>query len=64
MHSLLVGTGALVHVLHTQCNQDRLIRRAYCADRVQALGWGLLLEISLTSWGSLLQLSKNPLTAL
>ena len=44
------------------CSQDSLIRRAYCTDRVQALGWGLLLKISLTPWGSLLQ-STNPLTA-
>ena len=46
------------------CHQDRLVKRAYHADRVQALGWGPLLKISSTPWGSLLQLSTNPLTAL
>ena len=45
------------------CNQYRLVKRAYCADLVQALGWGADIEDKLNPLGSLLQFPTNPLTA-
>ena len=53
-------------------HQDRLVEIAYSADRVRwALGWVAAIEDQLNphmgvehAWGSLLQLSTNPFTAL
>ena len=42
------------------CNQDRLVKRAYCADRVQALGWGAAIENELNPLGQSLAATDEP----
>ena len=42
------------------CHQDRLVRRAYRADRVQALGWGAAIEDKLNPLGQSLAAIDEP----
>ena len=42
------------------CHQDRLVKRAYCADRVQALGWGAAIEDKLNPLGQSLAAIDEP----
>ena len=42
------------------CHQDRLVKRAYRADRVQALGWGAAIEDKLNPLGQSLAAIDEP----
>ena len=60
MHSFLVKKAlSYMSYLHN-CHQDRLAKRAYRADRVQALGWGAAIEGKLNPLGQSLAAIDEP----